>query len=277
MSHRWLAIALLFADVPTARGAGAPVEVMILGMFHMANPGHDLHNQQVPDVLAPEQQAQLKQVAEALATFKPTRIDVEWDKETVEERYPKFLNGTLPPSRNEVVQVGFRLAQLTNATVEGIDVDGDFPYPAVQSWADAHGKRQELDAMGAAIERQVQEQAEALRRGGIAGELRLVNEPSRIARSQDFYRDMLRFGSGNEQPGVDLLTAWYRRNFLICARIAQQVKAGDRVIVMFGSGHSFLLRQCVSETPGWKLVEPNAFLPVSESDGARSARTRKPR
>jgi hypothetical protein len=30
---------------------------------------------------------------------------------------------------------------------------------------------------------------------------------------------------------------------------------------MFGSGHAFLLRQCVTEMPGWKLVEPAAFLP----------------
>jgi hypothetical protein len=33
------------------------------------------------------------------------------------------------------------------------------------------------------------------------------------------------------------------------------------VVVMFGAGHAFLLRQCVAEMPGWKLVEPNDFLP----------------
>ena len=30
-------------------------------------------------------------------------------------------------------------------------------------------------------------------------------------------RSMLRVGDGTEQPGVDLVTPWYRRNFLICA------------------------------------------------------------
>jgi hypothetical protein len=131
----------------------------------------------------------------------------------------------------------------------------------VQAWADAHGKRRELDAMGAVIERRVQQDAEALAKGGIAGELRLINEPARIALDHGFYREMEKFGGGAEQPGVELLTAWYKRNFVLCARLAQQAKPGDRIVVMFGSGHSFLLRQCVSEMPGWKLVEPNAFLP----------------
>lgn len=239
----------------------APVAVMVLGTFHMANPGRDLHNQKVPDVLAAEQQGQLARVAASLAAFRPTRIDVEWPRELVAERYPKFLDGTLAPSRNEVVQLGFRLGKLTGAAVEGIDADGDFPYGAVEAWAKAHGRGGELEAMSAAVEKEVQEQADALREGGIAGELRLINEPARIARGHAFYASLPGFGGGSEQPGVDLLTAWYKRNLLICARVAQQARPGDRIVVMFGAGHAFLLRRCVSEIPGWKLVEPAAFLP----------------
>ena len=258
MFARTLSLALFLA---VGAAGNAPVEVMILGTFHMANPGHDLHNQKVPDVLAQEQQAQLARIAAGLAAFKPTRIDVEWPKELVAERYPKFLGGTLPPSRNEVVQLGFRLGQLTGAAVEGIDADGDFPYEALQAWAKAHGRAAELEALGTAVEKEVQEQSEALRQGGIGAELRLINDPSRIARSQEFYGSMPAFGSGDEQPGVDLLTAWYKRNFILCARIAQQARAGDHVVVIFGWGHSFLLRQCVSALPGWKLVDPAPFLP----------------
>jgi hypothetical protein len=34
---------LLAAPVAAAPASPAPVEVMIVGGFHMANPGHDLH------------------------------------------------------------------------------------------------------------------------------------------------------------------------------------------------------------------------------------------
>src|ERR1700760_2361846 len=103
MPCAFLALAVLSA-APAPAGP-AKVQVMILGTFHMANPGRDLHNQKVPDVLQPAQQEQLAKVAEALARFKPTRIDVEWDEQPAAERYAQFLAGKLPPSRNEVVQV----------------------------------------------------------------------------------------------------------------------------------------------------------------------------
>jgi hypothetical protein len=134
-------------------------------------------------MLAPERQEQIAAVVPALARFAPARVAVEWPAEVVAERYPKYLDGALPPSRNEVVQLGFRLGKATKAVVEGIDVDGDFPY------------------------------------------------------------------------------GWYRRNFMLCARLAQAAKPGDRIVVLYGSGHAHLLRQCVEEVPGWKLVEPDDYLP----------------
>lgn len=41
----------------------------------------------------------------------------------------------------------------------------------------------------------------------------------------------------------------------------QLAHAGDRVVVLYGSGHAFLLRQCVAQTPGFQLVEPDSYLP----------------
>lgn len=236
------------------------VTVMVLALFHMSNPGHDLHNQQVDDVLTPQRQAELAKVSEQLARFAPTRIAVEWPENVVVERYAKYREGTLPPSRNEVVQLGFRLAKASGAAIEGIDVDGDFPFDKVAAWAAANGRKAELDAKEAEVDQEVAAQSQALRDGGVAGELRLLNTPERIARDQSGYRSLLTYGAGETQPGADLLTAWYKRNFLICAKLAQSVKPGDKVIVMYGAGHAALLRQCVQEMPGWTLAEPNAFL-----------------
>jgi len=101
----------------------------------------------------------------------------------------------------------------------------------------------------------------ALAEKGIAGELRFLNDPVRLAHDNDFYRVLLHVGAGAEQPGAELLTAWYSRNFQICARLLQLSAPGDRVVVLFGWGHSFLLRQCVQETPGLRLAEPNDYLP----------------
>jgi hypothetical protein len=46
--------AALAAELPAR-----PVEVMVVGVFHMANPGHDLHNLKVDDVLEPKRQGEI--------------------------------------------------------------------------------------------------------------------------------------------------------------------------------------------------------------------------
>lgn len=241
----------------------APVQVMVLGTFHMANPGQDIHNVQAVDVLTPERQAELAQISDALTAFRPTMVAVEWPGDLVNERYAKYLQGTLEPSRNEVVQLGFRLAKQAGLErVHGIDVDGDFPYQALQQWAEANSRASELQAMNAAIAEHVSKVTE-LQQQGIAAALRYMNTPEEIAWGQGFYMDFLYFGAGDAQPGAELLRAWAGRNYWLCARLLQSVRPGDRVVVIYGAGHAYYLRRCAIDTPQIELVEANNFLPAS--------------
>jgi len=260
-----LSLILALCVAPAANAASPPppeppIEVMVLGVFHLSNPGRDLHDVHPDDVLAPKRQAEIAAITAGLAKFRPTKVMAEWPAELVAERYPKYLAGTLGPSRNEVVQLGFRLAHEAGAKAYGIDADGDFPYPRITTYADAHGLSALLKADDELIVRDVAREQALVDHGTLQGAFRDINDPARLAHANAWYREMLRVGAGQDQPGADLLTAWYRRNFLICANLVQLAKPGDRIVVIFGSGHAFLLRQCVSETPGLKLVEPNAYL-----------------
>jgi hypothetical protein len=248
------------AETPT------PVTVMIVGTFHMANPGLDMHNVLADDMLSDDRQKQIAAVAAGLEQFKPTLVAVERSAETTVEPYARYRAGTLKPSPNEVVQLGFRLANTAKLErVSGIDVEGDFPYEPVDAFAKSHGKSEILSSANRDIEAYVQGINDALKKGTVADVLRYLNDPVRMKGDNGFYRTMLRVGAGAEQPGVDLLTAWYRRNFLICANLVQIAKPGDRVVVFYGAGHSFLLRQCVAETPGFVLAEANDYLPRSSA------------
>jgi hypothetical protein len=255
-------LAIAGAVVGAACAADAPVQVMIVGTVHMDNPGRDFHNTRVEDVLQPGPQAEIARVVDALARFEPTSVHVESSAEWASENYPLYLSGKLEPSRNEIVQLGFRLARKAGLrVVHGIDVQIDLPYAPVEEFATAHGQKGLLDAMHAEIETQARAEEELLRTQGIIAELRRINEPEDIRNGHAHYRKMLRIGGGGEQPGAEFLTAWYRRNFLICGNLIQSSRPGDRVVVIYGSGHAFLLRQCVIETPGLELVEANAYLP----------------
>jgi hypothetical protein len=248
--------------LPMAAQAAEPVSVMIVGVFHMSNPGRDLHDMHADDMLSPKRQSEIGAITDAFRKFHPTVIATEWPADVVIKRYGQYLAGTLAPSRNEVVQLGFRLAKAAGLkSVAGIDVDGDFPYETVDTYAKAHGMEKILAAANADVATFVDQQNALLANGTVAGVLRYMNDPAEITRGQDFYRTTLLIGGGTEQPGAELLTAWYSRNFKICANLVQLAKPGDHVVVFYGAGHAFLLRQCVSEMPGYKLIETNDYLP----------------
>lgn len=241
--------------------AAEPVSVMILGTFHMSNPGRDMHDVQVDDVLAPKRQAEIADIVKGLSRFHPTKVMTEWPADVVAERYALFENGTLAPSHNEVVQLGFRLADANKADIYGIDVDGDFPFEPVQAYAKAHGQEALLADLDARIVDQVRHVQSVLLHGTISQALRAANDRDTVAHGNDFYRSLLLVGGGADQPGADLFTAWAKRNFTICANMLQRAKPGDRIVVIYGYGHEVLLRQCVSEMPGYRLVEANDYLP----------------
>jgi hypothetical protein len=261
-----IAIAMLAASPVLASTADKPVEVMVVGTFHMSNPGRDIHNVHADDVLAPKRQKEIRAVLDGLARFKPTMVAVEQDAPEGNDfrlpRYHDYLKGDLRKSRNEVVQLGFRTAKLAGLKdVYAIDADGDFPFEALANFAQRNNQADFLQKADATVTEAVKQIQEKLDSSTIGATLRHLNDPARIAADNGFYRETLRIGKGKEQPGAALEAAWYARNFQICARLVQSAKPGDRVIVFYGSGHSFLLRQCVSEMPGYKLIEANDYLP----------------
>lgn len=257
--------AALIAPSATANGAPRsplPVEVMVVGDFHMANPGLDLHNMHVDDMLTPRRQREIGSVVAALARFKPTKVGLESRSARISEQYRQYVAGNQPPSRNEVVQLGFRLARSASAkSVYSLDAPGDFPFERVKAFAEAHGLSSILDEQSARTQHEVDEEARRLAGGTVGSTLRFLNDPDRLRNGNAFYRTMLRVGSGTDQPGADLLADWYKRNALICAKLIQLAEPGDRIVIFFGAGHAFLLRQCVTETAGFKLIEPNKYLP----------------
>ena len=122
-----------------------PVEVMVLGVYHFANPGHDLNNVEVGDVLAAKRQAELDALGKALASFKPTVVATEAQAEPpyLDTRFDDFTPADLAEVRNEITQIGYRVAMLAGVDrVYGIDEqpEGDepdyFPYGRVTAFAE---------------------------------------------------------------------------------------------------------------------------------------------
>ena len=271
-----LAVAACTSAPAPAPADPAAIEVMILGTFHMDNPGADLNNAKVDPVTTPKKQAELQQVADALARFKPTAIAVERiaaDPATMlDHRYPEFNPADLLTNGDERVQVGYRLAaRLKLDRVYGIDErdhDGEisyFPYELVDAWATAHGRADDLNAMSSGIQKQLAEFETLQKTETIGRLLHDYNKPDGLMSEggNGFYMSIMKFGAGADQPGAILNGRWYTRNAVIFSKLLQVAKPGDRIVVVYGSGHSYWLRNLVKQMPGFKLVEATDYLPTN--------------
>jgi hypothetical protein len=129
------------------------------------------------------------------------------------------------------------------------------------NFAKKSGREARLGGQIAAIRAYTAGMTNELKTKSLGRVLREQNEPSAIAVGNAFYLEMLRYGAIDEQPGAMLVSSWYQRNLNICARIVQAAQPGDRVLVLYGSGHSYLLRHCLGNVPGWRLKEANDYLP----------------
>jgi len=242
-----------------------PVEVMILGVYHFANPGQDVVNLEVDDMLAPRRQREIRTLADTLADWKPTRVAVENMAELPSLELADFAHITqlLATDRNESIRIGYRIAQMLNhGAVYGYDErqeEGEpdyFPMGRVQSFAQENGGMELLGRLIGEAQAMVAEEQAKLPQQSVAESLLNHNREDIVGAQHDrIYYSLLSIGDGDQQPGAELNAYWYMRNAKMFAKIDMIARAGDRVLVLAGSGHATWLRHFVRRMPGYELVD----------------------
>lgn len=261
-------LAAMLAGVPAAAQEPArPVEVMVLGTYHFDSPGLDLNNPEVDDVLKPQRQRELEALADSLSNFKPTKIMVERvSPDLIDPKYPSFTSADLAKNRDERFQIAYRLARrLGHRIVYAIDEQpgpGEpdyFPFGKLVEWAQQNRAEDRLDALvagGAAVSAWI----EQLQTSSIPHALAQINRPERTEQDQKYYYSALAMGDAEDQPGADLNAMWYLRNAKIFAKLQLAAAPGDRVLVIYGSGHNYWLRHFAGTVPGHRNVDPTPYL-----------------
>jgi hypothetical protein len=257
------------AILPAASGqtpaeTPARAEVLVLGVYHMANPGRDVFNTKADDVLAPRRQAEMAQLIEVLKRFRPTKIAVEADvwSDRVPKAYADYLAGKHELTRNETEQIGFRLArELGHKAVYPVDADGDYPYPRLVNYAKGSGRSNEFDAINSEFGAMVKAQNEYLASHTILETLLYMNADAKVARERGLYYRMARFGEPGDWAGADLVSDWFRRNMRIFGNVVRLVDSPDeRVLVIYGAGHLDWLQHNFASDPNFRLRKLSEFV-----------------
>ena len=122
---------LITASMFFTKGYAQQAEVLTLGVFHFEFPNLDV--QQISeedqiDVLSPQYQKEIELISKKLAQFKPDAVVIEWPlykQSEIDSLYNSYLTGKHELNRNEIQQLGFRIARMCNAKIYCADAWGN--------------------------------------------------------------------------------------------------------------------------------------------------------
>ena len=227
-----------------------PAKVMMMGVFHFANPGLDVVKSSVIDVMTRENQVYLDALATRLAAFRPTDVLVECNpahQAKFDAQFAAYKNGKLTLVPNEVYQIGFRVAKAAgidkvtcfDEDTVGWDAEPMFKYikandPKMQAAIDAINK--------SLSERDNREQSTL----SLPRLLQLTNDAGRDRENKELYIRTNDVDAGGSFVGADATASWWHRNFRMYANVQKAAAPGHRVLAIAGAGHTAILKHLLA-------------------------------
>lgn len=244
------------------------IEVMVLGVFHMSNPGQDEYNIDADDVRNAKRQDELEDLAARLALFQPDLIATEVSyksQDRLDSLYQQVpMDSLLKKYANEAIQVGFRLGKrLGHERVYAIDYrqrlgndslsalyekyDGDIPHKIPYPKLD-------WDSIMAASQKLLSESS-------IVDYLIHTNRENEHLKNHYGMFAYLRAGENDNFGGAENLAIWYGRNFKMVHNVYRAAKPETRrILLIVGSGHVSPIRHILSDAPMFCPVSPMPYL-----------------
>ena len=253
----------VFAQTPQTETPKTPIA--LLGTYHFDNPNLDQFNVKSDNILSEKRQAELDSLVRALAQFKPTRITLEYDrnKSNADQLYQQYLRGEYKLGSSEREQIGFRLAKFLGhphvypVDERALELDFNLSDSMAQEFGpllgqlDTYGKKIINDINGWVSQYSISEILYRLN----SDELDRLNVDL-------YYRFILPIGKDTVQPGANAVASWYKRNLYVLHHI--QAMSGEpgkeRILVVFGQGHTAMLKQLLSWSSQYELVDVRKYL-----------------
>lgn len=200
-----------------------------------------------------------------LVAFNPTKIAVEIEKvhnEKLNISYQDYKKNAFDLTVNEVHQLGFKTGKKLNletiSAVDWMENINNRSIDDVLKWAevnqpDLYDKiiseyipKLEVDFDGLTV-------LEILKR--------LNKGEKQVPLDHELYMLIARIGKGHDYVGIDWVRWWYQRNLIIYKNILDLIQDdNERILVIIGSGHRYLIEQFLSESNEVEIVNPSTFL-----------------
>ncbi len=251
---------------PTCKADSA--QIMVLGTYHMHNPKYDSVIFEADDVLSERRQKEIDELLNQISKYRPTKIAIEspYKNRVWQTRYREYLKGNYKLGRNEIEQIGFKLAKRLNLkTLYSIDfplrmsgfLSIELENPPVKP------KKKTKDNV-AKKPRVLSRSEKILRKSTISEYLYRMNEKKNFEKNHEQYMKMMLpdFEDSAIYYKADKVTNWYKRNLRMFSNLNRISKFNndERVLLIVGAGHLKLLTDFADDAPQFCLVSPLSYL-----------------
>ncbi len=265
---RALCAAIVLSLVCTVVRAAQPpkTQVMIVGVAHFVAK-RDIYDSAYTDSpLSANRQAQISEVVDRLERFHPTKVLIEepFGNPKYQTQYLRYLAGDFTLPADEAYQFGFKLAKRSgDRAIYPIDTWGPSIYDdnsAKGKRIDAYLKAHFTDVSDSEASADIERDREIQLHGTYLDELRYLNTAKAIRANASWYSVFDGMGRQADGAGSMYVAGWYTRNCFIFSNLLSVIRPGDRVVVLMGQGHEYLLRQFVRLNPHLVDVDPLHYL-----------------
>ncbi|MEL6659661.1 MAG: DUF5694 domain-containing protein [Bacteroidota bacterium] len=250
-------------------------QVMVLGVFHFHNPGLDDYQPKYQfNILEDQRQAELAELLQKLAAYRPTKILVEMNRIKVDSmlnvRYRQYLDGTfaIQEKTSEVFQIGFKLAEIlghkqlycSDAKAEWFGAELDWDNYDEDAYQKSRGQYEKLNRYDFETYYEWHDSLKTTQT--LTQHLVMLNDPMDRLKDHQAYLISALEGAGDHYVGADDVGRWYRRNLRIFANTYDiaNFDQEDRLLLIYGAGHVWQLRQFFTDSPDFDYVEANDYL-----------------
>lgn len=245
------------------------VEVCVMGTYHFND-----------SVLSNKSQAGIDRLLSKIADYQPTKILLEWEPDRflqTNDQYRQYLDGSLDISDryNEVYQLGFRLAKMMGhdsiylfddqtefiGSLEAFSTDTD---PFSFDLFTQYGK--EEDGEYYRVHEQIiienyEHNLEVISQLSLDEHITMLNsDKMQRINAQRMHIYESRVGIQKNWAGPDWLGRWYRRNVRMMANALKLSNEGDRLLIIVGDNHKWVLDMLFDFNPEFKLQSSWEYL-----------------
>lgn len=234
--------------------------LLVLGTAHFQNPGRDQITVQVEDIMTPMRQKEIQKFVSSISRYDPTHIAVEYPQTAqlkIDKLYKNYLDGSGKLQLTEIHQLGFRLGKaLGHKKIYAIDWNGNPPGQIENyDWVAYGNSNGYGDQISRISNPSSLPNIHDMSNQTITEWLVRINQPDILQAMHNVYFDVALIGDGDIQPGANWVGAWYGRNLRIFSNLVRIAdKGSNRVLVIYGLGHAYLLNRFAIESRRFELV-----------------------